>query len=91
MTTGAALLSSAGSSTSGGWSFGEAFYFCFLSLLTVGHGGLRPSESDIWPCVLYILFGVAVVATCAFIIREDVFERVGRIKLFEQRRKESLN
>ncbi len=91
MSAGAALISSSSSPASPkeppGWSFGEAFYFCFLSLLTVGGGGLRPSDRDVWPCAVYLILGAAVVAACAFVLWEDVFERVGRYRAMEKRRK----
>jgi hypothetical protein len=81
---GAAALSS----SEGGWTFGEAFYFCFVSILTVGYGGLRPQDSNLWPCVVYIFFGMAVVSTCFYILRQDVFDQIGKFRVMELRRKE---
>lgn len=64
---GALLLSEAQ-----GWSAGEALYFCFIALCTVGFGGLRPEDPHLLPCVLYLFFGLAVLSTCFHLAREEL-------------------
>ena len=66
---GAALLAADGSK----WTYGEAFYFCFVSLFTVGFGGLRPDDSNLYSCVTYIFLGLAVLSTCFFLLKDDCF------------------
>lgn len=62
---GAALLSEAQ-----GWGLGEAAYFCFVALCTVGFGGLRPEDPHLAPCVAYLFFGLAVLSTCFHLLRD---------------------
>lgn len=66
---GAALLAADGSK----WTYGEAFYFCFVSLFTVGFGGLRPDDSNLYSCVTYIFLGLAVLSTCFFLLKDECF------------------
>jgi hypothetical protein len=54
------------------WSFFDAFYFCFLALLTVGPGNLSPSQASLPVCVLYIFIGLILVSTCWHIFHEEV-------------------
>lgn len=74
---GAAIISD-----SQGWTFGESFYFCFVSLFTVGFGGLRPGGGTAGQvCVsAYLFLGVALMATCVCVLRETVFARMRRWK-----------
>lgn len=65
------------------WSYLDGCYFAFASLATIGFGELRPGlyASTVSPraeelalavCCLYILVGVAVVATCFNLIQEEL-------------------
>ncbi|GBP18757.1 TWiK family of potassium channels protein 18 [Eumeta japonica] len=65
------------------WSILDGCYFSFSSLATVGFGELRPGRyaSSVSPhaedlaigaCCLYILVGIALVATCFNLAREDL-------------------
>ena len=38
------------------WAFFDAFYFCFMALLTVGQGSLPPSQASLRWYILHILF-----------------------------------
>ena len=62
------------------WTFEEAFYFCFVSLATVGFGGLRPSEPHLWSCAIYIFFAAAILSTVVHILYEDVVCRLSRYR-----------
>ncbi len=70
---GALLLSEAQ-----GWTAGEALYFCFVALCTVGFGGLRPEDPHLFPCVAYLFFGLAVISTCFHLIRDEVRSAIVR-------------
>ena len=65
--SGAAILSKAQ-----GWTYTEGLYFCFVALFTVGFGGLRPEEPDLWPFVCYIFFGLAVLSTCFYMFKDAI-------------------
>ena len=80
---GAILLTDADSPN--GWAFGEAFYFCFVSLFTVGFGGLRPEDENLWSCVAYIFIGLAVLSTCFFILRHESDDETTRPLLLRRR------
>lgn len=67
------------------WSFFQAFYFCFMSLLTVGLGNLSPNQASLIICVLYIFIGLVLVSTCWHIFQEEVLLK---LKLHEEARRE---
>ena len=58
-----------------------------MSILTVGYGGIRVDESNVWPCVAYIFFGSAVLAACVCILKGDVVDKIAAFRARELRRK----
>ena len=54
------------------WSFANAFYFCFMTLLTVGQGNLSPNQTSLLVCTLYVFIGLILVSTCWHIFQEEV-------------------
>jgi len=58
-----------------GWTFGEALYFCFVSLCTVGFGGLRPEDPNVIPCVVYLFGGLALMSACAQLAAAEMRQR----------------
>ena len=48
-----------------GCSLADSFYFCCLSLASVGWGGLRPGPAAAPACAVYILVGQLLLATSA--------------------------
>ena len=62
------------------WTFDDAFYFCFVSLATVGFGGLRPSEPHLWSCAIYLFVGAAILSTCLHILYDDVICKMSRYR-----------
>lgn len=62
------------------WNFLIGFYFCFITLSTIGFGDYVPGTSvDAWAaqeklilCALYLLVGLALLAMCFELIQEEV-------------------
>jgi len=62
------------------WNFLIGFYFCFITLSTIGFGDYVPGTSlDAWAaqeklvlCALYLLIGLALLAMCFELIQEEV-------------------
>ena len=65
--TGAAVISEAQS-----WHYNDALYYCFVSLFTIGFGGARPQDPNLWICAIYLLFGVTLISTCGHILYQEV-------------------
>ena len=64
-----------------GWTYFQSFYFCFMSLTTIGFGGLRPSQPNLTVCILFILLGVILAATCLHILLEEVVFKLRQFKV----------
>ena len=54
------------------WSYNDALYYCFVSLFTIGFGGMRPTDPHMWVCALYILIGVTILSTCCHLLHQEV-------------------
>ena len=65
--TGAAVIAEAQK-----WRYFDALYYCFVSLFTIGFGGARPQDPNLWICALYLLFGVTLLSTCGHILHQEV-------------------
>ncbi|KAK3596858.1 hypothetical protein CHS0354_039853 [Potamilus streckersoni] len=69
------------------WDFIIASYFCFITLTTIGLGDFVPgSGADSWAnqekrvlCVIYLLFGMALIAMSFHLIQEEVSHKCKKL------------
>ncbi|GFN75375.1 potassium channel subfamily k member 9 [Plakobranchus ocellatus] len=59
------------------WTFLEAFYFCFITLSTIGLGDFvygegRTTDSNFVVSVFYLMFGLSVLSMCFSLMQEQV-------------------
>jgi potassium channel subfamily K member 18 len=62
----------------------DGFYFCFMSLSTIGFGHLIPGQSKtgnaestvLWFCSIYILSGLALTAMCFNVVHDEIIHRL---------------
>jgi len=67
------------------WSWIDSFYFCVVSLTTVGYGDLTPKTNfgKLFTC-LYLLIGVAIIASLVNILLKGTIAR-RRLKKYEEK------
>lgn len=68
------------------WSYLHSLFFCFSSLTTIGFGDLTPTsypqntlnaQLQLLGAALYLLIGMALIATCFNLMQEQVTSRGG--------------
>lgn len=67
------------------WNILDGFYFCFMSLTTIGFGNVFPgaergrnqdSSTTIWFCSLYIMSGMALTAMSFNVVHDEIVHRL---------------
>ena len=61
------------------WSFMDAFYFCFVTVTTIGFGDIVPQNADLLPATLaYVVFGLIITTMCIgyFFISIQIYHTV---------------
>ena len=89
-----------------GWNYMDSIYFCVTSLTKIGFGDLVPGTSDHDSTMhevklvinfVYILLGMAIVAMCYYLLKEEVtvkltqFEDKMKDKIWVFKQKVSMN
>lgn len=79
-----------------GWNYLDSVYFCVISLTKIGFGDLVPGTSDHDSTMhevklvinfVYILLGMAIVAMCYYLLREEVTVKLTQ---FEDKMKDKV-
>uniref|UniRef100_A0A1B6C1I3 Potassium channel domain-containing protein n=1 Tax=Clastoptera arizonana TaxID=38151 RepID=A0A1B6C1I3_9HEMI len=52
------------------WNFSDAFYFCFVTMTTIGFGDIVPSSQHMLLCTIYVLIGLALTSTIIELVRQ---------------------
>lgn len=67
------------------WNVLDGFYFCFMSLTTIGFGNILPGQEHsrmydsnltIWFCSFYIMSGMALTAMCFNVVHDEIVHRL---------------
>ncbi|KAK6108501.1 Ion channel family protein [Brugia pahangi] len=54
------------------WTFMESFYFCFVTVTTIGFGDIVPQNADFLPATLmYIIIGLIITTMCIDLVGSE--------------------
>ena len=59
------------------WSFMDAFYFCFVTVTTIGFGDIVPQNVDFLPATLaYIVIGLIITTMCIDVVGSEYIKDI---------------
>ncbi len=69
------------------WDFLDSFYFCFVTVTTIGFGDFVPGaaltktaeKEKLISAAAYILFGLVLIAMCVNLMKEQLSQKVKRV------------
>ncbi len=69
------------------WSFLDSFYFCFITVTTIGFGDFVPGaaltnaaeKEKLISAAAYILFGLVLIAMCVNLMKEQLSQKIKRV------------
>lgn len=73
------------------WTLLDSWYFCFLSLVTIGFGGFTPGRMEnisIIATSAYILIGMTLMSVCFNLIQSDIIVLLRNLSIWSERENE---
>uniref|UniRef100_A0A914V582 Potassium channel domain-containing protein n=1 Tax=Plectus sambesii TaxID=2011161 RepID=A0A914V582_9BILA len=59
------------------WSYGDSLYFCFISVLTIGFGDMKPSNDKFFiVTILFVVMGLVITTMCLDLVAGFYIDKV---------------
>ncbi|XP_064642148.1 potassium channel subfamily K member 18-like isoform X2 [Lineus longissimus] len=63
------------------WTILEAFYFCFITMTTIGFGDIIPEHPNFMLlCTLYLILGLAIMSMCFELAETEYVKRMNTVR-----------